>query len=469
MMPKSRTTVSLLLLPLVLWLPCLPHILGQNVVPFEYHDYSQVTQVLREFHQNYSDITHLYSIGQSVQGRELWVIAISDNPTVHEVGEPEVQYVGNIHGNEVIGKELLLHLLEHLTGGYGKNGTISSYLNTTRVHILPAMNPDGLQGSLEGDCYSSIGRENARSYDLNRNFPDKFEVNTQPIQPETQAIMNWTRSIPFSLSAIFHGGAVVANYPWDNTPLGQNGPSIYSRSPDDDIYRHLALTYSENHGTMHQGDICSGDFFEDGISNGADWYPLRGGMQDWVYIHGECLTVTLEVSCCKYPTQDQLGDQWTQNKNSLIELLLQVHRGIKGQVFINGTGTPVSEATVTIGDRDNIFHTTSAGEFWRILIPGQYSVTVSKAGFSSETRTVIVPGNLTFSAVIEDFYLVENGTSSAPNASVTTTGYATETTDSEGRDARHLAGNGCRRQMIDSFVTLLNGAMIMLISMDCVL
>lgn len=64
-------------------------------------------------------------------------------------------------------------------------------------------------------------RGNKNDYDLNRNFPDYFAVNTAPIQPETSAVMNWTLQTPFVLSANLHGGTLVVNYPFDNYPNGK--------------------------------------------------------------------------------------------------------------------------------------------------------------------------------------------------------------------------------------------------------
>lgn len=66
---------------------------------------------------------------------------------------------------------------------------------------------------------------NARGFDLNRNFPDYFKQNTKRNQPETEAVKAWLGKIQFVLSGSLHGGALVASYPYDNTP----NSSTYTR------------------------------------------------------------------------------------------------------------------------------------------------------------------------------------------------------------------------------------------------
>lgn len=67
-------------------------------------------------------------------------------------------------------------------------------------------------------------RFNSNGYDLNRNFPDYFKTNNKKSQVETEAVKAWLNNIQFVLSAQLHGGALVASYPFDNTPNAGESP-----------------------------------------------------------------------------------------------------------------------------------------------------------------------------------------------------------------------------------------------------
>ena len=204
---------------------------------FKYYSYNEMFAAVRNITSSCKEISRVYTIGKTVQGRDLVVVEFSDNPGKHEILEPEFKYVGNMHGNEVIGKELLLHLVNEICTTYKRNNTIMNLVKSTRIHILITMNPDGFMAAKEGMCVGVTGRQNANGFDLNRNFPDPFYSRTYPIQPETEAIMKWLKAYPFVLSANLHGGAIVANYPYDNYQNGKGTSGIYAKSPDDAFYR----------------------------------------------------------------------------------------------------------------------------------------------------------------------------------------------------------------------------------------
>ena len=78
-----------------------------------------------------------------------------------------VKYVGNMHGNEPVGRELLIALVEYLANNYGVEDRVTRLLDTTEIHIVPTLNPDG---------FGSSQRLNANGKDLNRDFPSWVNI-----------------------------------------------------------------------------------------------------------------------------------------------------------------------------------------------------------------------------------------------------------------------------------------------------
>ena len=394
---------------------------------FLHHSNNAMYSFMQGIALHYPGITRVYNIGDTVEGQQLMVIEISDNPGVHEPGEPEFKYVGNMHGNEVTGRETLLHLIEYLCVNYGKIDSVTELVTNTRIHIMPTMNPDGYDRAHVGDKAGTIGRSNSHSVDLNRNFPDRFGSDrTHPRrEPETTAVMAWIAEYPFVLSANLHNGALVANYPYDNS---KNGDSIYTTSPDDDIFRQLALAYSNAHATMHLGEPCPGDRsgFKNGITNGAKWYSVDGGMQDYNYLQSNCFEITVEQGCWKFPFARQLEEIWEDNREALIAYIQEVHKGVKGFVT-DENGNPISGAEISEDSREHSVHSVRDGDYWRLLVPGPYTLRVSAEGYETSTVSVTVYAG---KATVQNFKLVRKRvTQTTPRDNSDTD--QTEATDSD--------------------------------------
>ncbi len=183
--------------------------------------------------------------------------------------------------------------------------------------------------------------------DLNRNFPDYLgaQLSSSIRASETNAIISWLRSIPFVLSANYHGGAFVINTPYDRY-CKKNKKKIFflfisfsldveriSTSSDDDIYQMLAKSYINRVSDLNQ-DCNFENNANGGIIRGADWYEVAGGMQDYGYLNYGTIEMTMEISCCKYPDENLLNSYWNYNRDAMIELLLQAQRGLMIEFFV---------------------------------------------------------------------------------------------------------------------------------------
>lgn len=160
----------------------------------KYYNYNDLTKRLQGLVEKYPHLASLSSIGQSVEGKKLWVMRITKDPNVDSPWKPKFKYVGNMHGDETVSRQVLVYLADYLLTKYGVEPRISELVNNTDIYIMPSMNPDGFERSTEGDCvgYNS-GRGNGKHIDLNRSFPDQFggpTANPEDV-PEVVAVMSW--------------------------------------------------------------------------------------------------------------------------------------------------------------------------------------------------------------------------------------------------------------------------------------
>ncbi|KAI8441905.1 hypothetical protein MSG28_005582 [Choristoneura fumiferana] len=393
---------------------CVPRSIEEDdesfLSPPNYTKYDDLVKQFAELEKTYPELAKVYSIGKSVEGRQLLVLQITQDIRKPHAGRPAFKYVANMHGDEAIGRELMVYLAKYFLLNYGKNDRVTRLVNTTEIHLMPSLNPDGFESSVEGNCESlpdSIGRSNANGIDLNRDFPDQFDRHRSDDdaylfggrQPETEALMRWVMGKQFVLSGNLHGGTVVASYPYDDLRSGKDCCEE-SQSPDDALFKHLAAVYASRNEVMHRGDTCPPEKFRDGITNGADWYSVKGGMQDFNYLHSNCFEVTFELSCCKYPPASELPRFWRLNKDSMLAFIEQTHTGIAGFV-VDEDGEPMKNALIKVEGLHHFVKTTERGEFWRLLLPGQYNVTALAPGFESPPAvTVTVPESQTSAVAV---------------------------------------------------------------------
>lgn len=335
-----------------------------------YRTYAQIEQFLTDMHALYPTLTERYILGTSALGRNISAIRISADAGL-PADKPQVRYISTMHGDETVGNEMCLYLIEHLLSNYGSDPRITTLVDELDIWIVPLMNPDG---------YVALTRSNANGVDLNRNFPDPYTSpnnSTAGRQPETAVIMNWSWDHNFVLSANLHGGALVVNYPFDNNP---SGSSVYTPTPDDDVMVDLALRYSTNNLPMYNSPS-----FPQGITNGADWYSISGGMQDWNYHYNNCMEVTLELSNVKNPSASTIPGFWNDNRESMLTYLEAALTGVRGIVTDSVNDAPLAASIDVIGRDFTIKAGMDVGNYHRILLPGSYGLRFSSPGYDTLT------------------------------------------------------------------------------------
>ncbi len=364
-----------------------------------YPTWQQYDSIMYSFGQNYPALCKTYNFLTLSSGRKLLILKLT-SPLSAAGGKPVFLYSSTIHGNETAGYILMLRLADHLLSGYSIDPESTWLLDNMEIWICPLANPDGTYYGGNHTVSGAI-RRNANLIDMNRNYPDPREgpnPDGNPYQPETVAFMGLSDTVPFVMGANLHSGAEVVNYPWD---------TWYKQHPDDQWWIDISRRYADT----TQAASPSGFFTyqNNGITNGAAWYVITGGRQDYMNYFAACRELTIEVSEVFIQPANQLQAMWDYHHRSLINFLKEGWFGIRGIVKDSVSGLTL-KAKVWVNQHDadssHVWSSSASGNYFRPIHQGNYNITWSAPGYHSKTQTVTI---LPDDTVVADIELVPVG------------------------------------------------------------
>ena len=317
---------------------------SETLDQYEYLTYDEMTSILKDFEQEYSEVMSLTSLGTTFQGRDIWMVKLSDNVDIRE-DEPGVLLMGAHHGIEKPSYEILVFFIRHMVENFDKPNfdddqdgmvnedpidgvdndgdglvdedfseqRIRDVLNSTQIFILPMMNPDGVEAGTRKNCAPNYGpwglSDEITSYgvDLNRNygfrwflyyiFPRSYHLawhlldsgfNYRGEHPfsenETSAVKELVDSEDISISLSFHTYGQILFYPYMHT----------SRlTPHEDLFVSVGENISGINGYELYGGMES-------------IIPMFGGTlgtsENWLYGEHNIISFTVELCSTRAPT-----------------------------------------------------------------------------------------------------------------------------------------------------------------------
>lgn len=260
-----------------------------------YHTYAELQTELAAISNNYPDITHLKSIGKSLEGREIWALKISDNVETDE-DEPVAVFLGAHHAREWISVEVPLMIGRHCIENYAGDARFKNLVDNAEIWIVPMVNPDGHHYSVMVDRLWRKNRRNNRdgSYgvDLNRNYGyqwggpgssgDTFsEIYRGPApfsEPETQAMRDFLTGVEPDILISYHNFSQLILFPWGFTD---------DPAPDKIVMNQLAVAMSDKIRMVH------GEYYRPGQA--STLYLSSGDTCDWLYALLDVPAYTIEL------------------------------------------------------------------------------------------------------------------------------------------------------------------------------
>jgi len=114
----------------------------------QFYRHDALTRLLLDYAEARPDLVAVHSIGQSHEGRDIWVATVTNLATGAAHDKPAFWADGNIHAAELTASSACLYYLHQLVSGHGDDAQITRLLDTRAVYLCPRLNPDGAELAL---------------------------------------------------------------------------------------------------------------------------------------------------------------------------------------------------------------------------------------------------------------------------------------------------------------------------------
>jgi carboxypeptidase T len=304
-----------------------------------YHSYPEMVSHIHDVAAAHPDIVKLSSIGDSYEGRKLWVAKVSDHVAVDE-SEPEVLFDGLHHAGEYMSAEMTIAILDLLASNYGGGDRlghrVTKLVNSREIWIVFIVNPDGLQHTLDGDPYFPW-RKNRQptpgsswiGTDLNRNYSFRWGCcggsSSDPASadfrgpfafsaPETQAMRDFIHSrvvhgrqqIRVSITYHIPGRFVLWPYGYTSKAIPPTMTSL-----DHATYVALGTAMAERNGYRP-----------------LQWGSARrtsGSAIDWQYGTQRIFSFLVELGTSDDIPDEQIAPETARNRDAVLYLIKMAH------------------------------------------------------------------------------------------------------------------------------------------------
>ncbi|MTI87186.1 MAG: peptidase M14 [Balneolaceae bacterium] len=143
-----------------------------------YYNYKGISELTKELANTHPDLIKRTSIGKSYEGRDIWLLTVTNFNEGDADRKPAMYIDGNIHSNEIQGTEMSLYTAWYLAEMFGSNDFINQLLTEKTFYIVPTINPDARENFFNEPNTASSPRSGMKPIDNDGDFmvnEDKYD------------------------------------------------------------------------------------------------------------------------------------------------------------------------------------------------------------------------------------------------------------------------------------------------------